>query len=273
MIAFPGSKINLGLVITHRMTNGYHSLESVFYPLAFSDILEVVTGSEPIDQFTYSGLPIPGPPENNLILKALNVVRNAYSIPPLDVHLHKVIPMGAGLGGGSADGAAMITLLNRKFELNIPFSEQLEMAQFLGADCPFFIDSQPAFAQGIGERLTPINKRLTGYYILIVLPSVHISTQEAFKAITPKNQNPDPRYIVENFAFEKWQNKLHNAFEVYAFKAFPELQTIKKKLYQNGALYASLTGSGSAIYGIFNKNPEGIQSNFNPYQVHSEALI
>ncbi len=254
MICFPTCKINLGLRITQKRADGFHALETVFFPISIKDALEIIiepdTSAAPIT-FTSSGLAINGDPSDNLCFKAYGLLKKDYpTIPNIKMHLHKTIPMGAGLGGGSSDGAFTLVALNQLFNLEIPKQSLLDYALQLGSDCPFFIINTPAFATGRGEILKPINVNLNGYSIVIVNPGIAISTKLAFSLITPKVPDTNMEAIICE-PVTSWKEKLINDFEQPIFNSFPELANIKETLYQKGAVYASMTGTGSTVYGIF----------------------
>lgn len=264
MIVFPNAKINLGLNVTERRPDGYHNLETVFYPVSVEDALEVVRPPKENQEtkLHLSGRALEGDPEKNIVLKAYRLLEKEYSLPPVDIYLHKYIPSGAGLGGGSADGAFMIKLLNELFHLGIDRRKCRDLALRLGADCPFFIENSPCYATGIGEILEPTNLDLSRYYVLIVKPPVFVSTHKAFQFIQPTFPEFNVRDIVSHYPVEEWHNLLKNDFEQSVFPQFPELPLIKKKLYENGAIYASMSGSGSALYGLFKEEPSGAASLF-----------
>jgi len=254
MICFPSCKINLGLRITHKRADGFHALETVFYPITLTDALEIIiepeTSAAPIS-CTSSGLAINGDPTDNLCYKAYFLLKNDYpSIPNIKMHLHKKIPMGAGLGGGSSDGAFTLVALNQLFNLQLSEQALLDYALQLGSDCPFFILNTPAFATGRGEILTPTTVNLNGYSIIIVNPGIAISTKLAFSLITPKIQETNLAAIIQQ-PISTWKDELINDFEQPIFNSFPELANIKETLYQKGAVYVSMTGTGSTVYGIF----------------------
>jgi 4-diphosphocytidyl-2-C-methyl-D-erythritol kinase len=255
MIKFPGCKINIGLTILFKRNDGYHALESVFYPLELSDILEVI----PSDHFSIrtSGLPIRGDHSDNLVVKAYYQLQDAFNLPPVKIHLHKVVPMGAGLGGGSADGAAMLVLLNELFDLNISTSELEQRADQLGSDCAFFIQNQPSLIQGKGEIVKPIQLDLSDYYIYLINPGIHVPTAAAFGGINAGNRSFDLSTITDS-APKDWGEKVKNDFEDTILPLHPEIESIKKELYKNGACYASMTGTGSSVYGIFDQKPKAI---------------
>lgn len=270
MVCFPDCKINIGLYITNRRADGYHDLETVFYPVkGLHDALEVVsaTGNEPM--LHLQGKAIDGDLQNNLVWKAYQLMQQRFpaKVPHLDIHLLKAIPMGAGLGGGSADGAFMLRLLNDYCRLELKDDDLAEMALQLGSDCPFFVYNSPQFAQGRGEQMTPMPLLdLSEYSIQLVCPEVHISTREAFSMITPRKPMFDLRQITE-LPVNQWKDHISNDFEDPVFMQHPELVNIKEQLYKQGALYASMTGSGSAIYGLFEKGKEAKIDTPLPHQV------
>ncbi len=266
MIAFPNCKINLGLNITGKRSDGYHDLETVFYPVAIKDALEIIKTNEANEniQYSTSGLTIEGKKENNLCIKAYQLVKNDFpELPPVEMHLHKTIPQGAGLGGGSADGAFTLKLLDQKFGFGLSTEKLIEYALQLGSDCPFFIINKPCFATGRGEFLEPIKLDLSDYKFLIVNPGIHISTNEAFSSITPTPMLKSIKEIVQQ-PIHTWKKELRNDFEEALFKKYVEIKNIKNKLYDAGAIYASMTGSGSTVYGIFKKN-KALQLSFSSH--------
>jgi 4-diphosphocytidyl-2-C-methyl-D-erythritol kinase len=258
VIVFPNCKINLGLNIIRKRTDGFHDIESVFYPVGLTDALEVVTAgnsTEPL-QFSASGLAIEGATETNLCHNAFSMLKKFFpQIPPTQMHLHKAIPIGAGLGGGSSDAAFTLKLLNMKFGLEITTESLLDFALQLGSDCPFFIMNKPCFASGRGEFLESINIDLGAYKIVIVNPGIHISTAEVFSMVKPVHPSKSIRQVIQQ-PLLSWKNELKNDFEEIIFAAHPEIGDIKDELYRTGALYASMTGSGSSVYGIFEKSNE-----------------
>lgn len=243
MIAFPPCKINLGLNVLRRRPDNYHDLETCFYPVPWTDILEVIPSEK--FEFTVSGNVIPG--DDNLCVKAYRLL----DVPPAKIHLHKIIPTGAGLGGGSSDAAWTLRLLNDVFALRIPKDELRTIAAKVGSDCAFFIDDVPMIGTGRGELLREAKVDLKGKFIVIVKPDVHVSTAEAYAGINPKESPLD----IEEIPLDEWKDHVKNDFEESIFKRFPTLRDIKQMLYFNGALYASMTGSGSAVYGIFINPP------------------
>ncbi len=252
MICFPNCKINLGLYVTRRREDGYHDIETVFYPVQVCDALEIVPARQ--TQLHMSGFPVAGADNSNLVWKAYELLKGKHpgKIPGLDIFLHKAIPMGAGLGGGSADGAFMLRLLNDYCKLGLDNALLAAYALELGSDCPFFIYNTPQLATGRGERMEPINLDLSGYSIQLICPEVHVSTAKAFQMITPQSASFG---LVQLTALPvpEWKNQISNDFEGPVFVQHPELADIKKQLYDAGALYTAMSGSGSAIFGIFDK--------------------
>ena len=270
MLIFPNCKINLGLFVTNRRADGYHDLETVFYPLKnLKESLEIV----PADKTTLhvTGLAIPGDPEKNLVWRAYQLMKTAFpgQIPELDIYLHKVLPMGAGLGAGSADGAFMLQLLNDYCLLGLDKAQLSEYALQLGSDCPFFIHNAPHFASGRGEKLDPLELDLTQYAIQVICPELHVSTADAFRMIIADPAPFDLRNI-NKLPVEEWKEYISNDFEAPVFQRHPELAIIKSELYEQGALYASMSGSGSSIYGIF---PRGKKAELKVDAAHEDIYI
>ena len=265
MKIYPCAKINLGLNVVCRRSDGYHDLETVFYPVDIFDEIEINTLLDKDDygacSLTIQGMPIEGSAENNLIVKAYRMLNERYNLPSVHINLTKRIPMQAGMGGGSSDCAYTIRLLNEMFKLNLTKECMREYAATLGADCAFFIDPQPAFAEGIGDKLTPIDICLSNYKMLIVKPDIAVSTKEAFSLITPHKPLECCRDIISR-PIETWRNGLVNDFERSIFTLYPAIGDIKKKLYDMGAIYASMSGSGSALFGIFNGTPPEFEKSF-----------
>jgi 4-diphosphocytidyl-2-C-methyl-D-erythritol kinase len=252
MISFPHAKINLGLSILSKRPDGFHNLETIFYPVPILDVLEIVPSGK--TRFLPAGLDIPGKMSDNLVLRAYLILEKNYpQIKPLEIHLFKAIPMGAGLGGGSSDAAAIIQLINRFFDLKISRNELYAYALELGSDAPFFLQSAPCFASGRGEILEPVPLDLSGYSFLLVHPEIKIETAWAFSKIKPAN----PEYHLKESILkpvQNWAATIRNDFEIPVFKENPSLKIIKEQLYTAGALFASMTGSGSTIFGIFKKS-------------------
>ncbi len=254
MVVFPNCKINLGLHITGKRPDGYHELETVFYPVQLRDALEIVhaTTEEPEDiRFTTSGLSIPGNSASNLCVKAYQLLKKDFpELPPIQMHLHKVIPMGAGLGGGSSDGAFALKLLNEKFQLQLNQDQLLHYAAQLGSDCPFFILNRPCYGTGRGEILEPIELNLSGHRFVLIHPGIHVSTKWAFEQLTPAKA-PRPITEILQQSLSEWKRELVNDFEAPILRAYPEIASIKRALYDDGAVYASMSGSGSTVFGIY----------------------
>lgn len=258
MIVFPPCKINLGLNILRKRADGFHDLATVFYPVPLTDILEAieVQGAKGQVSLQTFGLPVSGDPQNNLVLKAYQILNKQFDLPATEFCLYKNIPMGAGLGGGSADGAYAIRLLNNLYQLNLSLESQLNFASQLGSDCAFFIYDSPCKAQGRGEILEPISLSLAGYYLCLVKPHLHISTAEAFAGIIPKEKSEKelPAHWVQQ-DISLWQNKLSNDFENSLFPKHPILLQLKERFLHAGAIYAAMSGSGSTIFALFKQAP------------------
>jgi 4-diphosphocytidyl-2-C-methyl-D-erythritol kinase len=252
LIVFPNCKINLGLQVRRKRADGYHNLETVFYPVQVQDALEAVQveGKDGL-RFTASGREVTATPEKNICFKAYALLKERFpDLPSISMHLHKLLPSGAGLGGGSADGAFALRLINEKLKLALADEELSELALELGSDCPFFIYNKPCFAQGRGEQLQPINLDLAGYQLLLMHPGLHIPTPEAFRYVRPDDGRPSVQTLISK-PVEEWRNALHNDFEDSVFIQYPELEKMKQDFYEQGALYAAMSGSGSTIFGIF----------------------
>jgi 4-diphosphocytidyl-2-C-methyl-D-erythritol kinase len=262
MISFPNAKINLGLFITDRLTNGYHQIESCLFPIPWTDILEFVPSKKL--EFNTSGIEIPGNDKDNLVLKAYKLLRQDFALPDLSIHLHKIIPMGAGLGGGSSDASHMIKMINNEFRLFLDESILEDYAAQLGSDCPFFIQNKPAIATGTGTDLKTIDLNLKGHWLALIKPDVHISTQAAYAGVSPKSNPIDLEGLLLSKDFDRWKAELSNEFEISIFPQFPILNDIKTGFYESGALYAAMSGSGSTIFGIFDKEPH-LADHMNQY--------
>lgn len=269
MIDFPNAKINIGLNVLAKRPDGFHDLETVFYPIKLADILEINIAKE--FSFTQTGLLIEGSPNQNLVVKAYNILAKEFELDPVNIHLHKIIPFGAGLGGGSSDAAFTIKMLNSMFNLGLSIPEMEAYAAKLGSDCPFFIANKPIFAEGRGEIFSKTSVDLAGFHLVLVNPEIHVSTAEAYAGIIPNI--PELRLTdITNYSISDWQSVLKNDFELAVFQNHPEIKSIKDKLIQMGAVYASMSGSGSTVFGIFNKNPMGISAAFKQYFVWQEML-
>lgn len=252
MILYPNAKINLGLSVVSKRSDGYHELETIMYPIPLFDILEITKS----DRFTFiqTGLTVDGNDEDNLCVKAFRLLETRFNIEPLAIHLRKQIPMGAGLGGGSADVAFLIKGINQLLELKLSISDMQSLSSDLGSDCAFFIDNHCQLAIGRGEILTPVELDLSNYWIKIINTGIHISTKMAFE-----NVHKSGFIGIESILkqpINTWREQLKNDFEVHIFKAYPEIEVIKNRLYSEGAIYAAMTGSGSTVYGLFSEKPD-----------------
>lgn len=269
MITFPCCKINLGLNVVSRRPDGFHDIETVFYPIPLCDALEIKKMDDKFPSDTNCDLKVTGNAVecneyDNLVVKAYELLANNYELPRIHIHLYKNIPSQAGLGGGSSDAAYMIRLLDERFRLNMGNAEMERYAAQLGADCAFFITSVTSYATGKGEILEPADDEtgnLDGYYITIVKPDIAVSTVEAYAGITPRKPLKCCRDIVRQ-PIETWKDELQNDFEPVIFAKHPEIARIKQTLYDNGAIYAQMSGSGSAVYGIFKEEPTNAENIF-----------
>lgn len=275
MITFPIAKINLGLNVVSRRTDGYHNLQTVFYPIPIKDALEI----HPMDNgfpssvdcdLKVTNINIDGGEQRNLVVRAYRMLAEHYSLPRIHAHLYKGIPTQAGMGGGSSDCAYMIRLLNEAFSLGLTNKEMIDYAARLGADCPFFILSRPAYAEGIGEQLQPIDLNLSGWHIAVVRPDIPVSTAEAFSLITPQQPATCCRNIVCQ-PVETWRDCLTNDFEKSVFALHPEIGRIKEQLYDMGATYAAMSGSGSSVFGLF-RSPVDIAGKFTDMFTYTTEL-
>ncbi len=258
MVSFPHCKINLGLQIISKRADGYHAIETCFYPVPWTDILEIVKASKYSNSF--SGLAIPGREEDNLCVKAYQLLRNDFDLPPIQMHLHKAIPFGAGLGGGSSDAAFALRTLNSLFDLQLSSAQLRDYASRLGSDCAFFVGDNQMLASGRGEVLSETPLTLKGFFLVLIKPDIHVSTAEAYAGVKPQ---PPPVRLAKILALPlaEWKNLLVNDFEESVFKKYPAISSLKKKLYQHGAIYASMSGSGASVFGIFN-SPVDLKKEF-----------
>ena len=267
MLSFPNCKINLGLHIVGKRADGFHNLETVFYPVAFKDALELIPAINSSTQieFTGTGLAVDGDIADNLCVKAYHLLKKDFpELPAIKVHLHKTIPMGAGLGGGSADASFMLNMLNDKFKLNLSTSQLVTYALQLGSDCPFFIINKPCYATGRGEILEEIEVDLSAYKIVLINPGFQVNTGWAFSNISPAPIKKPVKEIVQQ-PVETWKHELKNDFEEPVFTAHPQIKEIKESLYNQCAIYAALSGSGSTVFGIFEQNTGSITSKDGNY--------
>ena len=263
MITFPHAKINIGLQVTERRPDGYHNLDTVFYPIPIQDALEVIVaeGADYDCRLHISGIEIAGDPDTNLVVRAYRLLAADYTLPSVDIHLHKHIPTGAGLGGGSADASFMLRLLNEMFALGISTDKLEAYAAQLGADCPFFITGRPVYATGIGNEFHPIDLDLSGWHLVVVKPDVFVSTKEAYSMVRPAK----PEVTLDQkigLPLDEWKESISNDFEEGIFALHPELNDIKAKLYTLGARYAAMSGSGSALFGLFEQPLADVEEHF-----------
>lgn len=255
MICFPNAKINIGLFITEKRPDGFHNIETVFFPVQICDMLEFVELKDDTEtKMSVSGISIDGNSNDNLCIKAYRLLKNDFpQLPAIHIHLHKTIPIGAGLGGGSSDAAFMLKKLSFFFDLELDENQLLSYAAKLGSDCSFFIKNKPALAHGKGEILSDIETDLGNYSIVVIYPGLHISTKDAYSGIIPRKPNFSIEQIVKQ-PVEDWNIALYNDFEGTVFKKYPTIATIKELLYKHGATYSAMTGSGSALFGLFHKS-------------------
>ena len=276
MITFPIAQINLGLNVVEKRPDGYHNLETVFYPVALKDALEVQVMDDqfpsPFDcDLKVTNIAIEGDEQRNLVVRAYLLLKQDFpQMPRVHAHLFKAIPTQAGMGGGSSDCAAMLLLLNRMFSLGLTEQQLIGYAARLGADCPIFILNRPAYAEGIGERLQPMAVDLQGYYLGVVRPDIPVPTKEAFSRIVPRHPQKNCREIVSQ-PIATWRDELTNDFEQSVFALHPEIGAVKERLYAMGAVYAAMSGSGSALFGIFRQAPD-LKSTFGSMYHHVLAL-
>ncbi|MCB0769204.1 MAG: 4-(cytidine 5'-diphospho)-2-C-methyl-D-erythritol kinase [Flavobacteriales bacterium] len=261
MLVFPNAKINLGLNVVSKRADGFHDIESVFVPVPLCDALEAVVDRTLEDGrlvYTRSGLTIPGDPEKDLCSRAHSMIASRTTVPGVRMHLHKIIPMGAGLGGGSSDGTRTLMLLDELFDLKTPEADLLRMATELGSDCPFFIGDSAMLATGRGETLMPLELDLSGLYVALVHPNVHIGTAEVYANTVPTGRSVDLVSLVARSRIAMWQEDVKNTMEPYVSKEHPVIGIVKRELLSQGAIYAAMSGSGSSVFGIFPERPADI---------------
>lgn len=261
MVLFPNAKINIGLNILRERGDGYHDIETLFYPIGLKDALEYVENGGNGVNFAGSGLNLDIDPEQNIVVKAYRLLREECVLPGLDIHLHKVIPFGAGLGGGSSDAAFLLKSLNDHFELNIPVEKLVAIASKLGADCSFFLENRAAYATGTGSNLEPLDFSLKGHYLVLVKPTFSVDTKTAYSGVVPSEFAFNFKEIIDE-PISNWEGRIKNDFETTLFVKYPELAHLKSRLSEIGALYASMSGSGSSVYGIFDQKPVVNPSDF-----------
>ena len=260
MISFPNAKINIGLNITGRRSDGYHDLETIFYPIKINDALEFTEAAEM--KFESSGIEIPGYANENLCLQAYDLLRKQFDLPNLHIHLYKNIPIGAGLGGGSADAAFFIKMVNEYFALSLDVAQMQDFCRKLGADCAFFLENKPVFAYGKGDQFEDLDLNLSDYYKVLVMPPVHVSTGEAYRGVKPSKPSLSLKDLVQ-LPIAAWQGKVTNDFENHILNSHPQIREVKGQLIQSGALFTLMSGSGASVYGIFEKsvNLSGLEEN------------
>ena len=277
MITFPIAKINMGLNVVEKRLDGYHNLQTVFYPVPIMDVLEIAPMSEgfPSDvdcDLKVTNIHIEGDEQRNLVVRAYQLLKKDFpKLPCIHTHLWKGIPTQAGMGGGSSDCAYMIRLLNETFDLQLTNEQMQQYAAQLGADCAFFIESVPCYAEGIGEQLEPISLDLSGWYIGVVRPDIPVPTKEAFSRIHPHYPSLNCREVVMQ-PVETWRDNLINDFEESVFALHPEIGAVKEQLYKMGATYAAMSGSGSALFGLFKEEPDGLRQAFPDMFTFSTVL-
>ncbi len=254
MVTFPNAKINIGLNITAKIEDGFHAIETIFFPIGLMDILEYIPSNNK-NNLSISGIELESNTNDNLVMRAYQELSKEYPLPALQMHIHKKIPFGAGLGGGSANAAFMLKSLNESFQLNIEHEKLERIAGKLGSDCPFFLKNRPVYAYDRGDKMDEMNIDLKGYHLLLVVPNISISTPWAYSNCKPARPSADLRKLIKQ-PISSWQNNIKNDFEPIVFKNYPEIALIKSKLLEMGALFASLSGSGAAVYGIFKKEPD-----------------
>ncbi len=253
MLSFPNAKINIGLNVLSKREDGYHNIESFLYPVMWRDVLEIIESDH--FEFKQTGLPIDGDGSDNLCFKAYEILQDDFGIGPVKMHLHKVIPMGAGLGGGSSDGAFTLKMLNAIFNMDLGSSDLKNYASKLGSDCPFFIDNIPAIATGTGTELEPFQLDLKGYYLAIINPGIHVGTREAYNGIKPGFPDQSLKQSLDQNP-STWKMNVKNDFESTIFPTYGEIKEIKEMLIKKGAIYSAMSGSGSSVYGIFENEPD-----------------
>ena len=250
MVVFPNAKINLGLNIVAKRADGYHDIVTCFYPIGWSDILEILPADK--FQFNSSGENIPGDQGENLCIKAYELLKKQFNLPSIYMHLHKIVPMGAGLGGGSSDAASVLRMLNEIFNLSLSAQQLSVFASQLGSDCSFFLHNKPSVGRGRGNELSDISiPQLKGKFLIVVKPEIHVSTAEAYSNVKPAEPHHDLSELLTTLSVEKWRDEVKNDFENSVFQRYPAIGSIKEELYKSGALYASMSGSGASVYGVF----------------------
>ena len=276
MIVYPNAKINIGLNVVEKRPDGYHNLETVFYPIGLQDILEIQELDTDVPDCGYrlklTGSLLDGSPEDNLVVRAFKLLKREFDLPPVSIGLYKHIPTGAGLGGGSADAAFTVKTLNDRFKLGLTTQQMEDYCAQLGADCPFFIQNKPVFATGIGNVFHPIELNLKYKQLVLVKPDVFVSTKDAYAKVNvrhPEKQLPE----LLSQPIETWKDTVVNDFETSVFSKYPEIAAIKDKLYDMGAVYASMSGSGSSVFGIFEDPVENVDEIFTGMFCRQRELL
>lgn len=276
MIVYPNAKINIGLNVVEKRPDGYHNLETVFYPIGLQDILEIQELDTDVPDCGYrlklTGSLLDGSPEDNLVVRAFKLLKREFDLPPVSIGLYKHIPTGAGLGGGSADAAFTVKTLNDRFKLGLTTQQMEDYCAQLGADCPFFIQNKPVFATGIGNVFHPIELNLKYKQLVLVKPDVFVSTKDAYAKVNvrhPEKQLPE----LLSQPIETWKDTVVNDFEASVFSKYPEIAAIKDKLYDMGAIYASMSGSGSSVFGIFEDPVENVDEIFTGMFCRQRELL
>lgn len=269
MIGFPNGKLNLGLSVINKRNDGFHNIETLMMPVSITDILEIIISPSKQFRFNITGLDITGSLNDNLVVKAYELMKSGFDLPPVEIHLHKIIPVGAGMGGGSADAAFTIRILNTLFGLNLVQQKMEFYARQLGSDCAFFIDNKPVIASGKGDKFEGIDISMKKYFLIVVKPEINISTREAYSFVRPSDKGQSLRKII-NLPVAQWKGLLVNDFENVLFEKYPQIKTIKEKLYESGAVFSSMTGSGSAVFGIFNSHVD-VENHFPGCGVFTEC--
>lgn len=255
MLVFPNIKINLGLYITEKRQDQYHNILTAFYPVSLQDVLEIVPAET--FEFVQTGLEVPGKQEDNLCVKAYHLLKTKHSIPPVRLHLHKIVPMGAGVGGGSSDAAFTLSTLNELFQLNLSTTQLEEYAAQIGSDCAFFIQNRPVVASGRGNEMENVELDLKGQHLVLAFPSIHVSTAEAYGGVKPQPFEGDFKDLLTDK--KRWKAELKNQFEASVFQTHPALAALKQRMYDAGAWYAAMSGSGSSVFGIFDSKKEDVR--------------
>lgn len=269
MIGFPNAKINFGLRVVEKRPDGFHNIETIFIPIGLKDIIEIIPASE--TTITFSGISVDSLAEDNLCMRAFKLFQQEVGCSNVSIHLHKVIPMGAGLGGGSSDAAFTLKLLASLFNSEISASRLKEMATRLGSDCPFFIENRPSVAYGRGEILQPVALALKGLHLMLVNPGLHVSTKDAYAGVTPKTPELSLLDLIKE-PIDRWQDSVVNDFEDSVFRIHPAIKSIKLEMKQMGAIYTAMSGSGSTVFGIFEKHIPNFEAQFPGLMVFSQVL-